>query len=105
MRQTLFSCYKSISGVVLVGLGVFAFHANLVQAATQLNALGGIHGETPGIVPTVILTGWHVWLAYAADQHRFLHGLVEHLLVLSWPLLLVMAGTILLRQKCSGEGN
>lgn len=95
MRQTFFEHAKSITGVVLLGFGIFIFHENLDQAATQLNQfLSSVPGE---VVPTVILAAWRVWQAYAADHQRFLLGLVQHVWVLSWPLLLVMAGTVMSR--------
>jgi hypothetical protein len=56
MRQTFFGLAKSISAVVLVGLGIFLLHENLDRAATQLShLLGTIPGKALGVLPTVIL--------------------------------------------------
>jgi hypothetical protein len=98
MRQTLISHARSIVGASLLGLGAFVFYENLSQAAAQLShLLAAIRSDAPGALPTAILAAWRVWQAYPPDQKRFLHVFVRHLLISSWPLLLVMAGTALSR--------
>jgi hypothetical protein len=106
MQQTFCGRGKSIAGAALVALGIFIFHENLDQDATLLTGLlGNSSGKALGVLPTVILASWRVWQACAADQRRFLHGLLQHLLILSWPLLLVLVGTILSRDAFPENGN
>ena len=102
-RRTKEKCF---AGAALVTLGIFIFHENLDQDATLLTGLLGTgSGKALGVLPTVILAGWRVWQAYATDHWRFLHGLLHHLLILSWPLLLVLVGTILSRDAFPENGN
>ena len=88
---------KSIAGGVLVGLGLHILSGNLTGDATQLRQLLGIPaGEALGVLPSVALAASQVAQAYALDQPRFLGSLLQ-MLASFWPLLLVIAGTILLR--------
>jgi hypothetical protein len=93
MRQT-FGCPKSIAGAALIALGTLIFCENLNRAATQLSHLLGAIPRI-GILPAVILAAPRVLQAYAADHHLLLVGLLRHMLLLCWPLLLVIAGTVL----------
>ena len=95
MRQT-FGCPKSIAGAALVALGTVIFYENLNRAATQLShLLGAIPRQALGILPAVILAAPRVLQAYAADHQSLLLGLLRHMLLSCWPLLLVIAGTVL----------
>jgi len=103
MQQTLVGCAKSIAGIALIGLGIFVLYENLRQAATQLiHLLGVIPGEALGVLPTVILAASRVLQAYGADRSRSLQGCVLHMLASSWPLLLVIVGT-LFSWDCFGD--
>ena len=87
----------SIVGGALVGLGLHILFANLDRAAAQLRQLlGPAAGESLGILPSVVLAASRAGHAYAVDQQGFLHVLLD-MAVSFWPLLLVIAGTILLR--------
>ena len=95
MRQT-FRCPKSIAGAALIALGIFISYENLTRAASQLSHLfGTIPRQALGILPAVILAAPRVLQAYAADHQSLLLGLLRHMLVSCWPLLLVVAGTVL----------
>src|ERR1700694_5759152 len=88
---------KSIAGGVLVGLGLHILSANLAGDVTRLKHMFGIPaGEALGALPSVALAASQVVQAYALDQQRFWDSLLQMLASL-WPLLLVIAGTILLR--------
>jgi len=100
MQQT-FGRTKSIAGTALIGLGIFVFYENLHQAATQLSHLL-VPREALGVLPTVILAASRVLQAYGADRSRSLQGCVLHMLASSWPLLLVIVGT-LLSWDCFGD--
>jgi hypothetical protein len=102
MQPTFFERAKSIAGAALVGLGIYILYENLDRAATQLSQLlGTIPGGPLGVLPTVILAASRVLQVYAADHQRFLQGFLQHMLVSSWPLLLVMVGNVLSRDAFS----
>jgi len=87
----------------LIGLGIFVFYENLHQAATQLgHLLGVIPREALGVLPSVILAASRVLQAYGADHPRSLQGCLLQMLASSWPLLLVIVGTVLSRD-CSTD--
>jgi hypothetical protein len=88
---------RSIAGGVLIGLGLHILSGNLTGDATQLRHLVGIPaGEALGLLPSVALAASHVAQAYALDHQGFLDGLLQ-MLASFWPLLLVIVGTVLLR--------
>jgi hypothetical protein len=88
---------KSIAGGILVGLGLHILSVNLAGDAAQLRHLLGIPtGAALGLLPSVALAASQAAQAYDLDQQRFLGSLLR-LLPSFWPLLLVVVGTILLR--------
>ena len=101
MQQTFVGRAKSITGTALIGLGIFVFYENLHQAATQLSHLL-VPREALGVLPTVILAASRVLQAYGADHPQSLPGCLLHMLASSWPLLLVIVGTVLSRD-CSTD--
>ena len=89
---------RSIAGGVLVGLGLHILSGNLTGDATQLRHFVGIPaGEALGLLPSVALAASHAAQAYALDHQGFLDGLLQ-MLASFWPLLLVIVGTVLLRE-------
>ena len=105
-RQTGFRGSKSIAGAALVGLGAFILYENLAGAVVRLSQVLGANGSGAlGVLPAVILAGSRVVQAYPAGHQRFLHGLLQQVLVSSWPLLLVMVGTVLSRDALEDNVN
>ncbi|MCU1304072.1 MAG: hypothetical protein JWQ87_4356 [Candidatus Sulfotelmatobacter sp.] len=97
MPEIFFTRAKSVGGAVLVGLGIIIFYEHLGVAATQVShLLGVIPGQRAGML-SLILAATRVLRAYTADHRQFWQGLIQDVLVLSWPLVLVMAGTVLSR--------
>jgi len=106
MQQTFFGRAKSLGGAALVGLGIFILQGNLDRAATQWrHLLSTTHGEALGVLPTVILAVPRVLQAYGADHQRFVRGFLREIFVSCWPLLLVVVGTLLLRDTFMGDVN
>ena len=106
MQQTFFGRAKSLGGAALVGLGIFILQGNLDRAATQWrHLLSTTHGETLGVLPTVILAAPRILQAYAADHQRFVQGFLREIFVSCWPLLLIVVGTVLLRDTFMGDVN
>ena len=93
MQRKHFGIIKSIAGTAFLGLGVFILYQNLSGAVTRLReALGSNGSAALGLPPAVIQAVSQVVQAYAANRQQFLHSLLQHMLVLSWPLLLVKVG-------------
>ena len=105
MQRKFFKHARSIAGTVLVALGIFILHQDLDLAATQLSRLLGIPGDTQGAFPTVILAVLRLVQAYAADHQRFLQGFLHQVLASSWPVVLVVAGTVLSRNPSPRRGR
>jgi len=105
-QQTVFRSSKSIAGAVLVGLGMFILYENLAGAVARLSHILGANGSGAlGVLPAVILAVSQVLQAYAADHQRFLQGFLQHMLVSSWPMLLVLVGTVLSRDAFADNVN
>jgi len=78
---------KAIAGAALIGLGILFCYDNLHQVATYLS------------LPAIVLAAFRFFQAYASDHHRFLQFAFRQMVVTFWPLLLIVAGTVL-SQDC-----
>src|SRR5690242_18690914 len=98
MQRAYFERAQSIAGGALVAVGILILRENLGQSAGQLSRIAGnIPREALGASPSLILATSRMAGAYAADHRRFLLALLHHVLASSWPLVLVVAGTVLSR--------
>ena len=92
---------KSIVGGALVGLGLHILFGNLDRVAEQMkHMLGTAAWETLGVLPSAVLTASQAVQAYGLDHQGFLQSLLWigfWILISFWPLVLVIAGTVLLR--------
>jgi hypothetical protein len=97
---------RSIAGAVLVGLGMFILYEHLAGAVARLSHGLGANVSWPlGVLLAVILAASQVLQAYAANHQRFVHSFLQHVLVSSWPMLLVMVGTVLSRDAFVDDVN
>jgi ascorbate-specific PTS system EIIC-type component UlaA len=88
---------KSVVGGALVGLGLHILFGNLDRVAEQLqHMLGTPAWETLGVLPSAVLAASQAVQAYGLDHQGFLQTLLW-MLISFWPLLLVILGTVLLR--------
>lgn len=88
---------RSVAGGVMVGLGLHILFGNLDRAAAQLSHSLGTTGDgTLGVLPSIVLTASQAVQAYGLNHQAFLLGLFRIMLSL-WPLLLVISGTMILR--------
>jgi uncharacterized membrane protein len=96
-QGTAFRGSKSIAGAVLVGFGTLILYENLAGPVAHLRHLLGANGsEALGVLPAVVLTTSQAVQGDALDHQNVWQGLLRTL-VWFWPLLLVVVGTILLR--------
>jgi hypothetical protein len=87
---------RAVAGGTLVGFGFQFLFANLSRVAAQLTNLLGISTrEEMGTVPSVILAASQAAQAYGVDHEGVLLGLLR-VSASFWPLLLVIAGALLL---------
>src|SRR5256885_7503507 len=100
-QHRLSESLKSIVGGALVGLGLHILFGNLDRVAEQMkHMLCTAAWETLGVLPSVVLAASQAVQAYGLDHQRFLQSLLWigfWILISFWPLLLVIAGTVLLR--------
>lgn len=99
-QWTAFRSSQSIAGAALVGFGMFALYENLAAAAAWLSH---VRSEALGVVPAVILELSQG--LQATDSQRFLQALLRHMMLSSWPLLLIVVGTVLSRDKITRQFN
>jgi len=86
-----------MAGGALVGLGLHILFGNLDRVAEQLqHMLGTPSWETVGVLPSAVLAASQAVQAYGLDHQEFLQTLLR-MLISFWPLLLVILGTVLLR--------
>ncbi len=96
---------KSIAGGALVGLGLHILSGNVAGDLARLKlALGLPTGDALGVMSSVALVASRGAQAYALDQQNFFGGLFQ-MLASFWPLLLVIVGTILLRDALADKVN
>ena len=101
--RTTSQSFKSITGAALLALGFVILFGNLDGMAGQLGNLSGRSAvEALGVFPSLVLTVSHALQAYAFDHAGFLSGLLQILLSF-WPLILIILGTVLLRDAFWGR--
>lgn len=92
----------SIAGAFLFALGLMILIANLDGIEASLSSFAGISANGAlGILPAIGLAGLHALQAYTFDRDAFL-SCFRQILVSFWPLLLVIAGVVLLRNSAKG---
>ena len=88
---------STIAGLGLVGIGSFILRGNLADVASQGSRLVGVSAETSqtfGGLIAIGLAAAQVWRSYVFDRRELVLG-VCRILMSFWPLLLVIAGTVL----------
>jgi hypothetical protein len=94
--QTTIRCAKSIAGAALIGLGVVLLYENLSGAIVRLRLVLGANGsEALGVLLVLMHGASQILHAYTANHQQFQKDFLQHVLISSWPLLLVIVGTVL----------
>ena len=102
MQRAFFERTKSIAGIAFLVIGIFILHEHVDRAMAQLSHIFGHAGIA---LPAVFLVALRVVQPYAADHQRFLQDFVMQIVTSSWPLVLVVVGTVLSRERSGDEGN
>jgi hypothetical protein len=96
-RNTASQSLKSIAGAFLLALGLLILSANLDGIAACTSSFAGISApQEPGVFPALSLAALHAAQTYTFDHGRFLSSLLR-ILVSFWPMILILAGVLLLR--------
>jgi len=90
-RQRAFRISKSIAGAALLLLGMFILYANLAAVVARSSHVLARSAQVMGVVPALVLAASQAVHAYAFYHQRFF----QQILASSWPLLLVVFGTVL----------
>jgi len=95
-QKTTLQVFKSITGVVIAGLGMFILYENLAGAVERLRHILVNGSEALGGLPAAILFLSQNVHAYALDHQRLVHVLFQQILASSlWPLFMVIFGAVL----------
>jgi hypothetical protein len=94
-RQTILGRAKSIIGTSILVIGTFILYQELASATAWLSCALANRSDRLGMLPAVVLAASQPAHAYAVDHHRFLQNLFRPALSFSWPLLLIIFGSIL----------
>ena len=96
-QNTVSRSLKSVAGAFLLALGLVILSANLDGFAACINSFAGISvHQAPEIFPVLSLAALHAAQTYTFDHARFLSSLLQ-ILVSFWPVILILAGVLLLR--------
>lgn len=102
--QTAIRSSKSIAGAALLGLGMFILYKNMACAVVWVRlVLCANCSQEVGVLPAFILALSRS--LPAADHQHSVQGFLRHMLMSSWPLLLVMLGTVLSRDAFTDNIN
>jgi hypothetical protein len=104
-RRRILPNLKSIAGVILIGLGLVVLYGNLadtIARSSGLVDLGTDATQTFGVITVVGLGVSRLFQCYLLDRSGFLRG-VCGILILFWPLLFVVAGTVLVGMGSRAE--
>ena len=102
MKRAFFERTKSIAGIASLVIGLFILHEHVDRAMAQLSHIFGHAGIA---LPAVFLVASRIVQPYAADHQRFLQDFVMQILTSSWPLVLVVVGTVLSRERSGDEAT
>ena len=101
-QQTSSRSVLLITGVILLIVGVVLIFANLDDLAMRIVNNFPAAMKNLGTLPALGLAGLSAIQVYISDHAWFLSGL-EQFLVSFWPLLLVVAGALLMRRTLGGR--
>jgi len=103
-RQASFRSLKSIMGAGVFAIGLLLLFINLDAVAAEVSSMLCTRAEAPGMLAALGLAGLHALQAYTFNHDGFLSSLLQ-ILISFWPLLLIVAGAILLRPLAKGDSG
>jgi hypothetical protein len=104
--RTIVRSSRSIAGALLIACGIFILHNKLEAVlACLVHILSTDRCQGLGVLPALVLAIPQLVRAQAANHPASMQALFQHVLLSSWPLLLVIFGTVLTRETCRDELN
>ncbi len=100
-RRTSSRSLKPTLGAAIFALGLLLLFVNLDGAAAQITSMLGTPERTSGLLATLGLAGLNAVQAYTFNHDAFLSAL-RQILISCWPLMLILAGLMLLRDVVWG---
>jgi hypothetical protein len=95
-QRTTFRIAQSIAGAVLVGFGAFVLYDNVAGAVARLSGVLSANGSKAlGALPAAALAVSQAVHANGVSHQWLLQGVSPQTLMSSWPLILVLFGTVL----------
>jgi hypothetical protein len=104
-QQTPFQSCKSIAGAALAVLGMFVLYGDLTGACVRLKHVIANGSQALGTFPAFVLTLSQAVHTYSFSHQPFSQVLFQHLLISSWPLLLVIFGTVLSTERVTDKSK
>src|SRR5438445_630201 len=102
-RRATSQSIKSIAGASFFALVLIMLLSKIDRVAASLSSFAGNSAhETLGILPALGLAALHAAQTYAFDPAGFLSSLLQ-ILVSFWPVILIFAGALLLRDVFRGS--
>jgi hypothetical protein len=103
-QQTSSRSLLSITGAILFSLGLVLMFANIDEFAVHITNSFPAAMKNLGMLPALGLAGLSAVQVYISDHARFF-SVLEQFLVSFWPLLLVVAGALLMRRRRPGRSG
>jgi len=101
-QQTSSRSLLSTTGAFLLIFGLILIFANVDELVVRITNSFPAPMKNLGMLPALGLAGLSAVQVYISDHSRFLSAL-EQFLVSFWPLLLVIAGALLMRRTSEGR--
>jgi hypothetical protein len=102
-QPTVLRISKSILGAALFVVGMFILYENLVATISQMSHILANGSASLGVLPAAVLAVSQA--VHGLDPHQFLQCLFRQILLSSWPLLLVICGTVLSSDQFADSAN
>jgi hypothetical protein len=103
-QQTSTRSLLSITGAILIILGLVLIFSNIDEFAVHITNSFPAPMKNVGMLPALGLAGLSALQVYLSDHSRFFSALLQFL-VSFWPLLLVVAGALLMRRTMEGRST
>jgi hypothetical protein len=94
-HRVTFHGTRSIAGPAVLGIGLFILYHNVGGVVVCASHVLLHHSSSLGTVPALILALAQILKCHSVSMPSSSNGLVEHAVLSSWPLLLVVVGTLL----------
>ncbi len=101
--QAILRNVRSVAGTTLVVLGMFFLYGNLTAMLAWANQVLTANSSQAPRMLSILLAITRVLQADTFSQQRILDDLLQHMLTSSWPLVLIMVGTVVSADSWIGQ--